>query len=59
MRVRDTGELLDLLEHAIKKYTYDYLRHETTTGSKQLTVVFQDGETYNITITRARKQLGK
>ena len=55
MKINSATEVHVLVLHAMVKYTDDYKCHKTTTGSELLTLVFEDGDTYNITITKARK----
>jgi hypothetical protein len=57
----NTRDVVDFIMHGLakSKRIKDYRLHETTTGSKVITIVFKDGldATYNITVTRSRSKL--
>ena len=55
MKVDTTADVASLILHRMLMYVDDYTAHKTTTGSELLTFVFEDGATYNVTITKARK----
>ncbi len=55
MKINNASEVHVLVMREMLKYVDNYKCHKTTTGSELLTLVFEDGDTYNITVTRARK----
>lgn len=55
MKVDTSADVATLVLKGMLTYVDDYKAHKTTEGSQMLTFVFEEGATYNVVITKARK----